>query len=646
MAARTTLKSGYGYGARGASGRSRPAALRSASPAKPVNPAKPARSRTRRKENSRPEAIPAIADRVLVLWLLLGVAFVALGVRLFWIQVVQHPALVREAHEIRKKAIRLPARRGELYDRNGTKLVENKPAFAIGLDPNVWFANENAKAGDTAEDQKQRAIHGLSGILSEVNVAGIVAKRGIKRGTSGRYRTIEIAPVVSEKIGEEIRKANLPGVSIIPTAERVALDGELAAHVLGFTRRDGVGAAGIEYALDRALTGEHGVIAGEFDSRNRPIPGTVRQEKPALHGEDIALTLDSDIQHITQEALLRAYQKSRAASATAVVMDPKTGDVLALANYPAYDANKRSDVPPDAWANRAVTTPFEPGSTMKAFTVAAILEEHKVSPGVTFYCNGVRQIGKKRIHCHGGERHGTQSLTQVMTNSCNIATAQCAFDLGKNRLYDYFKLFGFGEKTGSDLPGESRGIFNHPDAWSDMRLANIAFGQGISVTALQMAAAYGAIANDGVWMRPRIVRGVRHPDLTIEEKTPEPGRRVLSAATAREIRTMLQAVVDEGTGTSAQLVGYTAGGKTGTAQIAENGRYRGKHLASFVGMAPIQNPRYVILVAVTDPKGEYYGGQVAAPVFKEIAECALVAARVPRDKAPTVQKGKRTTSRD
>jgi cell division protein FtsI/penicillin-binding protein 2 len=623
MATRTTAKPGAGvYGG----------TSQLPPPSRPVSKGVVPRSKAkaRKKANTRAAEVPAIADRVLVLCLLCCAVYLVLVGRLFYLQVMSHDRLVGEAKKIRAKTILLPARRGELFDRNGTQLVRNEPAYAIVLDPNPWFENKNVKAKNTPDEQKQVAIQGLQNLLEDVDVAGTVAKRGIKQGKSGRYRTIDIAPVVSEGVGERIRKANLPGVGVLPTARRVALDGELATHVLGFTRRDGAGAAGIEYALDAALTGEAGVVEGEFDTRNRPIPGTVRQDKPALNGKDIVLTLDSDLQHIVQEALFRAYKKSNAASATAIVLDPSNGDILALANYPSYDVNLRKQIPAEARSNKAVTAPFEPGSTMKAFTIAAALEERKILPDSHFFCNGFRQIGTKKIRCHDGEKHGYESLTSVMTNSCNVATAQCAFEVGKTTFYKHLIRYGFGDKTSAGLPGESRGILSKPERWSEMQLANIAFGQGVSVTALQMAAAYGAIANEGILIRPRIVYGTRAASGEVEEFTVEDGKRVISAENARILRKMLETVVEEGTGTSARLAAHTAAGKTGTAQVAEKGRYRGKHMASFVGFTPTEDARFVILVAVTDPKGEYYGGQVAAPVFKEIAEKALINARVPR----------------
>jgi cell division protein FtsI/penicillin-binding protein 2 len=550
--------------------------------------------------------------------------------------VLRHEDYVRAASELRNKKIALPARRGVLLDRDGALLVQNEPACDIGIDPNAWFVRPDPKAGDTVETRQQRVVEELSRILPDVDVVGIVAKRGLTRGATGRYRTIEVVRQVSEGVGERIRHADLLGVSVTPTARRVAIDGQLAPHVLGFTGRDGQGLDGMEHGLDESLSGEPGVIKAEFD-RHGPIPGTVREDRPAQHGQDVVLTLDSDIQHTAQEALEKAFVKAKADAATVVVIDPKRGDILAMANYPTYDVNNRRSAPDTTRLNRAVSAPYEPGSTLKMVTLAAMLEEKKATPSTPFFCSGYKQIGRKTIHDHDNERHGAEDLTHVLANSCNIATAECAFQLGKSTLYRYMKAFGFGAKTGSGLPGEDAGLLYRPNGWSDIQLANVAFGQGISVTPLQLATAYAAIANDGVLVRPRIVWGVRDEAGKMREAQADTGRRVLSVETARAMKRMLQTVIEEGTGKPARLDGYTAAGKTGTAQVAEHGHYSSKYVCSFIGMAPANDPKFVILATVTNPKGMHFGGRIAGPVFKEIAEKALLAQRVPRD-APVAPK--------
>lgn len=589
----------------------------------------------RRAASSRSAAAAGPTPRRRIVWVfvLFTLAYVGLAGRLAYLQVVKHPSFSRQAAQLRGRTLRLPARRGVLLDRNGTLLVSNEPAADIVLDPNPWYANTNPAVGETPENKRERALSGLAALLSVPRSELDALARTSVQAPSGRFRTVSVRRQVPLNVAQAIEEATLPGVGVRETTRRQATNGALASHIVGFTDIDGAGLDGLEKTLDEDLAGEPGTLAGEFDPRGRLIPGTIESQAPARAGFDTVLTLNANLQHVVQEALGKAFTASQAESASAVVLDPKTGDILALANFPSYDVNQRKASRPGDRTNRAVCAPFEPGSTLKVVTIAAALEENKVAPDGRFYCPGARRIGRRTIHCAHGARHGNESVGDVIKNSCNIATAECAFRLGRRKLHEYEMRFGFGEKTKAGLPGESRGLLASPEKWSDIQLANIAFGQGISVTPLQLAAAYAAIANDGVWMRPRIALG-RRDEATqrLVPAPPSPGRRVVSPGVARQMRAMLQAVIDDGTGKLAQLDGYTAGGKTGTAQVAENGRYGGKYVASFVGMAPMTDPQFVILVSLTAPKGGYYGGVVAGPVFKEIAEKALLARRTPRDK--------------
>lgn len=591
----------------------------------------------RARAKAKPFAAPC--ERVLPIGLLLGAMYLGVAARLVDLQVVRHRDLSAQAEQLHQKSLPIAARRGVLLDRNGTLLVRNEPACAIDVDPNLWFVNNNPKLPtDSPDARRERTMTMLAGFLPDVDMAKWT-NAPLSKGKSGRYRTLAIASPISVAVGKEIKDAKLAGVAVRSITKRVALNGTLAPHVVGFTGRDGEGLNGLENGLNEPLTGKEGKLQAEFDHKRQPIPGTIMSETPAKNGQDVVLTLDAPLQQVVQEKLAAACAQYKAEAGTAVVLDVKTGDILAIANCPTFDVNNRKGVAVAAMSNRAVTSPFEPGSTLKVITVAAALEEKAVSMDQTFYCGGSRAIGRRTIHCalhHPFESgHGSEQLLDVIKNSCNVATAECAFRLGKDRLAKYEHAFGLASKTGAGLPGESKGQMSDPAKWSDIQLANVGFGQGISVTALQLAAAFGVIANDGVYQAPRIVWGQEENDV-LKGAKPAPGRRVVSVETAREVRKMLQAVVDNGTGTKAQLTGYTAGGKTGTAQIAENGSYEGhKFVASFVGMAPMTNPQFVIAVSVTNPKGSYYGGQVSAPVFKDIAEYALLARRVPHDRAIT-----------
>jgi cell division protein FtsI/penicillin-binding protein 2 len=580
------------------------------------------------------EDAPNTAARVVWCCALVSLLYAALAGRLFFLQIYKHGDAVKQARAMRQKTLRLDAPRGMILDRSGTLLVRNEPAATVVLDPNEWYNDLPPGGKETPESRRQAALDGLRALLPDVNVEAVLAERGLTRGASGRYRTIDVAEQISADLGQKIRDEKLPGVGVFPATRRTALDGGLAAHVVGFTGKDGDGLAGLERVLDDRLTGVKGVITAEFDSRLRPIPGTVREDRPAEAGNDVVLTLDADLQHAVEQALDKVCATSKPQGATAVVLDPKSGDILALANRPTFDANHPEAAPAKARTNRAVQLAYEPGSTLKVVTIAAAMEEKLISPTSYFHCSGSLGVGKRTIHCAHGEVHGSETTLDVVRTSCNVATALCAFKLGRSGLYKYEKLFGFGDKTGAGLPGESRGMLSPPDDWAQIKLANVAFGQGISVTPLQLAAAYAAIANDGVYLSPRIVRGWRDPRTDkFHLIKPEDGRRVVSPETARAMRAMLQSVVERGTGTKARLDGYTAGGKTGTAQMVEEGKrgYSGKYVASFVGMAPVGDPQVVILVAVTAPQGAYFGGEVAAPVFREIAEKALLTRRVAPD---------------
>lgn len=569
-----------------------------------------------------------------------ALAYVGLIGKLAYIQIASHSKYVAEAKEMRRKTIQLSAPRGVLLDRNGTLLVQNEPAATIVVDPNLWGADLNKKKGETFESRKANALSYLEKTFPDIDVRAMVQKRAGQpiRKANGKigYRTVDLVRRVPVALGEKVKASSkehgIIGVSVFPDTVRKAMNGNLAPQILGFTGQEGDGLDGLEKILDPKLDSKNGFITAEFDRARVPIPGTEYKRVDPQAGRDIVLTLDAALQHDVESALDKVFASSQAEAAIAVVMDPKTGDVLAMANRPTYNVNRRTqDI--NGRLNRCVSSPYEPGSTLKVMTMAAALEESLATPNAQFYCGGSMGIGRRTIHCAHGARHGEETATDVIKNSCNIASAQLAFRLGKDKLYKYEKMFGFGEKSGAGFPGESRGILAKSENWSDIQTANIGFGQGISVTPLQLTAAYAAIANGGTYLPPRIVWGMRDQS-TGDLKPVElaKGRKVVSPETSRAMLHMLQEVVDHGTGDKARLSSWTAGGKTGTAQIAQNGHYNGKYVASFVGMAPMNDPQFVILVAVTAPKGGYYGGVVAGPVFKEIAEKALLSRRVAPDK--------------
>jgi stage V sporulation protein D (sporulation-specific penicillin-binding protein) len=374
-----------------------------------------------------------------------------------------------------------------------------------------------------------------------------------------------------------------------------------------------------------------------------------------IPGGDITLTIDAAIQKYTEDAVKEVFEAQDAEAAVAVVLSPKTGEILAMSTYPAFtqqevtryyqNAATLGRVPAfPGLQNRAVALPYEPGSTLKAITVAAAMQEKIVSAqSYSFYCMGKQTIGPDTIHCalHAPfeSGHGDTSLTSLLQNSCNLATADCGFKLGRDKLYEYEQRFGLTQLPQSGMPGESRGQLNAANKWSKLKLANVSFGQGISATPLQVAAAYGVLANGGTYRHPHVIKTIETSDREGQKqlKSLRYGRdawKVISPEVAQSVVKMMEVAVERGTGRKAELSDYTVAGKTGTAQIAEGGRYNGKYVASFAGMTPVSKPEIVILVAVTDPKKGHYGGEVAAPVFRKIAGQSLPYLGIAPDKKP------------
>ncbi len=346
------------------------------------------------------------SGRIVGVFALVALLYLALAGRLVYLQMVQHEHFRKVAEELRGRTRILPARRGVLLDRAGTLLVRNEPAADIVVDPNLWYARDAKPVpGDTPEARRDAALRGLARCLPDLDVAGLALKLS-ERLPNGEFRRVDVGRRVDAEIGRKISDANLPGVGVQPTTRRVAMNGTLAAHVLGYTDIDGKGSEGLEKALDETLAGTPGLLEAEFDPQMRAIPGTVQRQVAPSDGRDVILTLDAGLQNDVQEALGNAYRKYRAEAATAVVLDPETGDILALANFPTYDINRRGDFPAAHRANRAVTAPYEPGSTLKVVTMAAALEEGKVSPTTRFHCAGSRRIGRRTIGCAHGSAHG------------------------------------------------------------------------------------------------------------------------------------------------------------------------------------------------------------------------------------------------
>lgn len=553
-----------------------------------------------------------------------------LGCRLTYLQTVRHAYFQKEADSHRVSKTILPARRGLLLDRSGEPLAINVPACWVYADP--------------LEVQDPAATAAALAPLLGEDPARLQLLL-IPRTRRSHYVSLKRGLDVS--VGQAVKAARLLGVGVVPDARRAYPNGDLAAQVLGFTNRDGVGIEGLESSQNDLLTGRDGAIVGEIDKEGRWLPGTTRQRQEPENGLDLVLTIDKRLQHAADEELARAVKAHGAKSGVVVILDVKTGEIRVLSNAPGYDPN--APRPPKKltkaeaeqvigrWRNRAVSDLYEPGSTLKTITSAACLQEEGLGIlGRHVFCGGAMQIGGKTIHCANDPpyfgHHGDETLRGVLKESCNIGMAQFGMRLGADKLFAYEQEFGFTDFPGSGLPGEAKSKLQSPaefskdrqsTGWAKIRTANVAFGQGISVTPLHLAAAYACIANDGVLMRPHIVRAVRRNG-TETPRAPEAVRRVLDPEVARTVRSLLGTVVQEGTGKPAQIAGFTVGGKTGSAQVFDKGYNNGKYVASFVGMVPLSKPRLVILCAVFEPKGVHWGAAVAAPVVHNLARQAML----------------------
>jgi len=544
---------------------------------------------------------------------LLSVWMLLVGGRLLYVQVAQHEEWRAQADRQQRRAIRVAAVRGTIYDRAGRELAKSVEAPSIFAVP-------------VEIEDVERTARDLARVLR-------LDEAALRERLSERREFVWVKRKVTPEEATAVKALGLAGIHFVTENKRAYPNGELAAHVLGYAGVDEVGLEGIEFLYDREIRGEESTVFVYRDARGRTYE---RTQRPVVRGHDLVLTLDATIQFHAERELREAVDRARARSGVAIVLDPKTGEILALANAPTFDPNAFAKASEEARRNRAIRDLYEPGSVFKIVTFAAALEEGVLRPDEVIECLGGRIV----LAGHAIRDHRPffrLTARQVLEQSSNVGTIQIALRVGAARLAHYIERFGFGRRTGVELPGEARGIVRPVRRWTPASIGAIAIGQEIGVTALQVAAAMAVIANDGVWVQPHLVRAVRARDGTVV-KRPEPERRrVLSASTARVLAQMLAGVVERGTGQWAQLAGYSAAGKTGTAQQFDprTRRYsKTRYVASFVGFAPVADPRIVVLVALDRPYPRYTGGEVAAPVFKRIAEAALHALNVPPDRHP------------
>jgi cell division protein FtsI/penicillin-binding protein 2 len=547
-----------------------------------------------------------VNSRLRLLLLIILVAFAGLGVRAAWIQTIRASSLAALAQSQAKKTLVLPAGRGTIYDRLGTPL-------AIG-----------EQATDVIADPMQ-----ISDPLHEARVAAKVLGipvRPLYRQLSDRSRGfVYVQRKAPPGRATALAKRQLTGFTFSSDERRVYPQGTVAAPVLGYAGTDNTGLAGLELELNRQLSGRPGSATVVRDALGQAV-NTI-QQRPAHDGRDVFLTLDSHIQANAEQVLARTVRQWHAKDATAIVLDPHTGAILAMAQEPGYDANDTSATAHGLTIDHAINDVFEPGSVFKVVTVGGALSEHDVTPQTTFRIPDSLHVADRVIH--DAELHPTETMTvsQILQQSSNVGTVTIAERyLGETGLKKWMTRFGFGHPTGIDFPGESPGLL--PSYWSGSTIGNVPIGQGVSVTSIQLASVYAAIANGGEWIQPHLL------DHVLGEPPPRlHRRRILTPGIDAELRTMLKGVVsDQGTAQQAAIPGYTVAGKTGTAQKpGPHGYIPGAYVATFVGMVPASDPRLVVLVSVDEPRGQIYGGLVAAPAFEQIASFDLQYLEVPPD---------------
>ncbi|MFW6131729.1 MAG: peptidoglycan D,D-transpeptidase FtsI family protein [Candidatus Aminicenantaceae bacterium] len=554
-----------------------------------------------------------IRKRIYILLFFFVLWVAGLLFRLIQLQVIQHPQLEKEVSRQNQKIEPIFPKRGAIFDRKGHILTRSIPRKSVFLTP---YQNESAGLQYEILNKLKRILN-LS--VNEIRL--------IKAKIKNKDTFIWIKRKIDPHQAAMIEKLRLDGVHFLEENKRFYPQGPLAAPILGRVNIDNKGTSGIEYRYNNILQGKKGKRIIRKDAKKRKYRFEIlRKSEP---GKDLYLTIDETIQYICEKELHQTMIQTQAKWGTVIVSIPSTGEILAMANYPTYNPNHLPDVPLELDRNCAIHHTFEPGSTFKVVTFAAALESKMINLNETFDCSK-GSLSLDNIAYSDYKTFNTLSFPEVIIYSSNVGTVKIGQKLGKDIIFDNIKSFGFGEKTGIDLPAEEKGILRPLDNWSRYSVASISIGYEISTTAIQMLQAINIIANDGILVKPIIVKHEISQDY-IKEKS-NPSQRIISKETANKLAAILKKVVSEGTGKPAGIKGYKVAGKTGTAQKYNkeiNGYSSLLHTASFIGFLPLNNPSFSIIVVIDEPKGEYYGGKIAAPVFKKIATQILRYMNIP-----------------
>ena len=530
----------------------------------------------------------------------------ALAGRIAWIQFGEGQRLSARVQDQLSESRVMQSPRGAIYDRNGQQLAVSSLNKSLYADP-----------------QEVKDAEELSVLLAPVlGVTPADIKERLTEGARFVWLKRTLEPDVSKAVSAIITEHQLTGLGFIEESKRYYPNDKLAAQILGFVGIDDVGLEGIEMSLDKVIKGQTRKQVIDTDSYGTPIFQSIFSFIPEKKGRSIYLTIDSNIQYIVERALDEAMAKTGAKAGTVIIMQPKTGEILAMASRPTYNPNQFGSYSSDAWKNRAVSDVYEPGSTFKAVIAAAALEEGKVRPDERFFDKGYVEVSGRKIKNWSDESYGNISFTEIIKSSINTGFVEVGLRVGAAKLTNYARAFGFGKLTGIELPGESAGLLFDPKEMRDSDTATMSIGQSIAVTPLQLTAAIAAIANDGVLLKPRIIKEYRNEDGTLAE-TFEPVivRQAISPETTRTLTALLEKVVSEGGGKLGAVTGYRFAGKTGTAEKLNpngGGYLAGHYIASFAGFGPVDDPQVAALIVLDDPSGIYYGGTIAAPVFKDI----------------------------
>lgn len=554
---------------------------------------------------SRPDVA---LGRALLVAAFIGFWMLIIVGRLVHLQFSLHDTLAERARQQHRNEIETTGQRGELLDRQGRQLARSVQTVSLFLDPEGLEAEDLER---TASEVSRALGSKYPELLKE-----------FREAQARNKRFIWIARRLDADHAAKIIALGLPGLQSQLEPKRYYPNGSLAAHVLGYVGLDGKGLGGVEQFYNSKIAGEPGQLFLERDAKGNAYESYEIASKP---GQTVVLTIDQTVQYQAEQALNAAIQRSRAKSGTVIVLDPKSGEILALANAPSFDPNNVAATKAETRSNWALQNIYEPGSTFKVVAFSAALEKKLAKPEDRIDCQmGAITVAGRVIRDHTA--FGTLTISEALEKSSNVAAIKLGLRVGDPTMYEYMRRFGFGSKTGIELPGETAGLVRKVERWQESSIGSIAIGQEVGVTPVQMVSAFGALANDGVRIAPHLIREVRNAEGAVVYRAQPEQRRVISAQTATALRGMLEGVTLTGTAKAAQLDGYSAAGKTGTAQKIDP-RTRAysatKHVASFVGFAPVSNPQVVIIVVIDEPSGAYHGGDVAAPVFREVAEQIL-----------------------